>query len=233
MFWNDGLGKDRVVRYASEELNRAGIPLIVIDPKGDMANLALAFEDLSPEEFTPWVDDSTARANGMSVAQLGAKTAEKWQSGLEEWGITKEEVAAYVHGLDVQILTPGSHSGTPVNVLGALTVPSSAILDDLDAVTELATSTVSGLLSLAGVDASPAVDPSHIVMCQILLDAWQKGEALDLEQFILAIVDPSFERVGVFPVDTFFPKKDRMKLAMRLNGLIAAPSLALGVKGST
>ena len=61
-------------------------------------------------------------------------------------------------------------------------------------------------------------------MCQILLDAWQKGEALDLEQFILAIVDPSFERVGVFPVDTFFPKKDRMKLAMRLNGLIAAPS---------
>ena len=63
-FGMTGSGKTGLCVTLLEELNRAGIPLIVIDPKGDMANLALAFEDLSPEEFTPWVDDPLRAQTG-------------------------------------------------------------------------------------------------------------------------------------------------------------------------
>ena len=223
-FGMTGSGKTGLCVTLLEELNRAGIPLIVIDPKGDMANLMLAFKGLSAKEFTPWIDDAAARSKGLTSEELGAKTANQWREGLERWDIHQSDVSEYVTRSDIQVYTPGSHAGIPVNVLGALSVPSEAVVNDLDALTELATSTVSGLLSLAGLDVSPAVDPAHIVMSQVLLNAWHTGEDLDLESYILRIVDPSFERVGVFSVDTFFPKKDRMKLAMRLNGLIAAPS---------
>jgi hypothetical protein len=37
--------------------------------------------------------------------------------------------------------------------------------------------------------------------------------------------------LGVFPVDTFFPEKDRMELAMLLNGLIASPAFSDWIQG--
>ncbi len=39
-----------------EEAAVDGIPAIVIDLKGDLGNLLLAFPNLSPGEFLPWVD---------------------------------------------------------------------------------------------------------------------------------------------------------------------------------
>ena len=99
-------------------------------------------------------------------------------------------------------------------------------MNDAEALADLVASTISGLLTLVGVHADPAVDPSHIVMSQVLIHAWQQRDDLTLETLILQLMDPPFDRAGVFPLDTFFPKKERMKLAMRLNGLVAAPSFA-------
>lgn len=36
--------------------------------------------------------------------------------------------------------------------------------------------------------------------------------------------NPPFDKLGAFPVDTFFPPKDRTSLAMTLNNILAAPA---------
>jgi hypothetical protein len=45
------------------------------------------------------------------------------------------------------------------------------------------------------------------------------------------IADPPVRKLGVFELDTFFPEKGRMELAMRLNGLLASPSFSAWLEG--
>jgi len=75
-----------------EEAAIDGIPAIVIDPKGDIANLALTFPQLRPEDFRPWVDAGEASRKGQSVDEFAAATAATWRKGLEEWGQDGERV---------------------------------------------------------------------------------------------------------------------------------------------
>src|SRR6478752_3629560 len=52
-----GSGKTGLGIALLEEAAIDGIPAIVVDPKGDLGNLLLAFPALRPEDFRPWVDD--------------------------------------------------------------------------------------------------------------------------------------------------------------------------------
>jgi DNA helicase HerA-like ATPase len=72
-----GLGIDLI-----EEALLNGIPCLVIDPKGDMGNLALNFPDLAPSDFEPWLDASTADREAKTVPDLAASVADTWKSGL-------------------------------------------------------------------------------------------------------------------------------------------------------
>ena len=51
-----GSGKTGLGIVLLEEALLAGIPALILDPKGDMGNLALAFPDLAPASFRPWVE---------------------------------------------------------------------------------------------------------------------------------------------------------------------------------
>jgi hypothetical protein len=226
-----GSGKTGLCVSLLEELAIAGVPVIVLDPKGDMANLALAFTDHRAVDFEPWVDASEAQRTGTTVAALAEKTAARWKKGLADWGVDHERVRRFTGGVDVSILTPGSRSGIPVNVLSALRLPDEGTRSDDEALTELVGGTVSALLGLVGVEADPVDDPGHIVLSTILGGAWQAGEDLDIEALVVRLVDPPFAKVGVFPVDSFMPRKDRMKLAMKLNGIVASPSFATWSEG--
>jgi hypothetical protein len=35
----------------------AGVPAIIIDPKGDLANLLLTFPGLGGDDFRPWINE--------------------------------------------------------------------------------------------------------------------------------------------------------------------------------
>ncbi len=216
-----GSGKTGLCVVLLEELARAGVPVIAIDPKGDLGNLGLLFPSLSADEFAPWVEQGTDPA----------QTAARWREGLAGWGLDAGDVAALRQRLDLTVYTPGSDAGVPVDVLGAFRRPSGAAADDADARLGLVTGTVSGLLELVGRGGDPVRDPAHIVLSQILDLAWGAGEDPDLETLILRLVDPPFAKVGIFPVDRFFPPDDRMKLAMDLNGLAAAPTFAPWTRG--
>ena len=74
-----GSGKTGLCIDILEEAAIDGIPALVIDPKGDLANLLLTFPTLSAEEFQPWVNADDARNQGMDVAAFAAQQAGLWK----------------------------------------------------------------------------------------------------------------------------------------------------------
>ncbi len=69
-----GSGKTGLCLAILEEAAIDGIPVIAIDPKGDLANLLLTFPNLAPEDFRPWINEDDARRKGMSPDQFAAST---------------------------------------------------------------------------------------------------------------------------------------------------------------
>ena len=92
-----GSGKTGLCLTLLEEAAIDHIPAIVIDPKGDLANLLLTFPDLAPEDFLPWVDPAEATRKGMTVDELAKKTAQDWRKGLADWNQPLERIAG-AHG---------------------------------------------------------------------------------------------------------------------------------------
>ena len=81
-----GSGKTGLCIGVLEEALIDGIPAIVIDPKGDLANLALTFPSLSADAFLPWVNADDAQRAGVDVPTFAAREADKWRNGLAGWG---------------------------------------------------------------------------------------------------------------------------------------------------
>jgi hypothetical protein len=81
------------------------------------------------------------------------------------------------------------------------------------------------------------VDPlrsrEHILLSNIFENAWSQGRDVELTELILQTQTPPFEKLGAFPVDTFFPPKDRMELAMILNNILAAPAFETWREGQS
>ena len=226
-----GSGKTGLGIILLEEALLAGIPALIIDPKGDMGNLLLNFPSFSPDDFRPWIDEGEAQRKGVSPDDFATSTAELWKSGLEKWEIGSDRLRQLGNGADFSIYTPGSGAGIPLNIVGSLAAP------DLDWETEAETGRdeidgfVSSLLVLAGIEADPISSREHILLSNIIEKAWRAGTDLDLAQLIGQVQDPPIRKLGVFEVDTFFPPKDRTALAMRLNGLVASPSFSAWMEG--
>src|SRR6187549_1856019 len=106
-----GSGKTGLCIGLLEEAAIDGIPAIVIDPKGDLANLALTFPQLRPEDFQAWINEDDARRKGMTPADYAAKQAETWRNGLASWGQSPERIQKFRDAADVVIYTPGSTAG--------------------------------------------------------------------------------------------------------------------------
>ena len=55
-----GSGKTGLGVGLIEEAAIDGIPVIAIDPKGDLGNLLLTFPSLKPADFRPWINEADA-----------------------------------------------------------------------------------------------------------------------------------------------------------------------------
>jgi hypothetical protein len=226
-----GSGKTGLCLSLLEEAAIDGVPAICIDPKGDLGNLMLTFPDLAPADFEPWVDAGDAARQGVSVADFAAKTAESWKNGLAEWDQAPARIAKLRAAADVAIYTPGADTGLPLSVLRSFSPPSPALLADAGALRDRVGSVVSGLLSLLGIEADPIGSREHILLANVLEGAWRAGLSLDMTGLIQAVQKPAFDKLGAFDLETFFPAKDRLKLAMQLNNLIASPGFATWMQG--
>jgi hypothetical protein len=225
-----GSGKTGLCISLLEEAALDGIPALVIDPKGDIANLLLAFPDLAPADFEPWVDPADAARKGLSVPEHAARTAEAWCQGLAEWGQDGERVRRFRDAVDIAVYTPGSDAGVPLSVLKSLS-PASGAAADPAAMKERIAGVVAGLLALVGIAADPIRSREHILLSSIVDAAWRDGRALDLASLIGAVQKPPFDKVGVFDLETFYPAKDRLELAMAINRLLASPGFDSWLEG--
>lgn len=179
-----GSGKTGLLVRLVEELLLGGVPVVALDPKGDLVNLA----------------------NGPL-------------KGL----------------VDFTVLTPGSRAGTPLDIASIVGGPPDAAgrdagTDDEGLLLQLG-DVVRGLLSLVGADAGP-VDPPALLLSAVLEAAWRAGERPTLTDVVVRLVDPPFARLGAFPTDTVMPRKQRMELAVRLNGWLASPQLQAWGEGA-
>jgi hypothetical protein len=226
-----GSGKTGLCVGLLEEAAIDGIPAIVIDPKGDLANLLLTFPQLRGEDFAPWINEDDARKKGLSPADYAGQQAALWQKGLGEWGQSGERIQKLRDAADVVVYTPGSSAGLPVSILKSFAAPSPEMLDDAELLRERISTTVISVLGLIGVQADPIQSREHILLSSILDRAWRAGRDLDLAALIHQIQTPPMTKVGVLDVESFFPSKERFALAMQLNNLLAAPGFAAWMEG--
>ena len=226
-----GSGKTGLATALLEEAAIDGIPAILIDPKGDLGNLLLQFPDLRPADFRPWVDEAEALRQGQTPDAFAAATAEKWRQGLAQWGQDGERIRRLQAAAEIAVYTPGNASGRPLQVLRSFAAPSPALAQDPAALRDRILSAVSGLLGLLGREADPVQSRDHILLSNILDRAWREGRSLDIAAIIHEVQQPPFEKVGVFDLETFYPARERLGLAMALNNLIASPGFAAWMEG--
>lgn len=221
-----GSGKTGLCVSLLEEAALDGVPAICIDPKGDLGNLLLGFPDFDPAKFTEWVDPSAAQRKGLLPEEMGEKTAELWKEGLADWDQDGERVQRYNDSVERLIFTPGASHGLPMTVLKSFAAPPKELRADADAFRARVSSAVSGLLALLGIDADPVRSREHIFLSNIITHAWNAENDLDVGEMIAEIQSPPFDKVGVMDLETFYPAKERTKLAMDLNNLLASPAFA-------
>ncbi len=226
-----GSGKTGLCVALLEEAAMDHVPAIVIDPKGDIANLMLTFPDLAPSDFRPWINEDDATKKGITPDAFAEKTAAMWKQGLADWGQPPERIATLKERVDVNIFTPGSKAGVPVSILSSLEVPPFEVIDDGELLGERIESTVSSLLSLVGVDADPIQSPEAILLANIFAHEWRAGRDLSLESLIRHIQSPPFDKVGVIDLESFLSSKDRQELALRFNNLLASPGFSTWLEG--
>ncbi|HSD66168.1 MAG TPA: helicase HerA-like domain-containing protein, partial [Vicinamibacteria bacterium] len=226
-----GSGKTGLAIVLLEELLRQGVPVIAIDPKGDLANLLLLFDGLDAASFEPWIDPEAARRDGKDVKAAAADAAAAWKKGLAEWGLGPGDIAALKRAHDAVVFTPGSSAGVPLNVLQSLDAPSVSFDSAEEDLRDEIQSIVSGLLGLVKVEADPLQSPPAIFLANLVEKAWRAGKGYSLEDLIGAIADPPFDRIGALPLETAFPRRERQGLMMALNNLLASPSFEAWRRG--
>ena len=226
-----GSGKTGLGIALIEEALIDKIPVIAVDPKGDLPNLLLSFPQLRAEDFRPWVNEQDAALEGLTPDEFAAEQAKTWREGLARWGQEPGRIARFQDSADFSVYTPGSNAGLPVSILRTFAPPPAAIVADSDLLRERIQTTTTGLLALIGIEADPLTSPEHILIANILESTWAEGRGLDLAGLIHAIQSPPFDKLGVMDLNLFFPAKERFALAMRLNSLLAAPGFESWLSG--
>jgi hypothetical protein len=226
-----GSGKTGLCITLLEEAILDNLPAIIIDPKGDITNLLLNFPDLRPEDFEPWVNVDDARRAGLDVPAFAADVAQRWRDGLAGWGIVPDRMRWLKLATKYSIFTPGSDAGLPISILASLRAPREGWVGNEEANREKINGIVTALLALIGKNVEPLKDREHVLIANIFEYAWVRGQNLTLEDIILQVQKPPFDKLGVFPIDEYMPEKARFKLAMEMNSIIAAPSFQSWIQG--
>jgi hypothetical protein len=225
-----GSGKTGLGITVIEEAAIDGIPVLAIDPKGDLSNLLLTFPSLAAGDFAPWIEsmggsDSSSAPDVAKRDTAATEQAARWKAGLAEWGEDGERIGRFKTAANAIVFTPGSRAGTPLALLRSLATGG----DDEDAAARV-TSTADSLLALAGISDAETHSRERTLIATILARVPADARA-DLPWLVQQIQRPSFDRIGVLDLETFFPAKDRQELALRFNSVLAAPGFDVWLEG--
>ena len=153
-----GSGKTGLCLAILEEAGIDGIPAIIIDPKGDLANLLLTFPNLRPEDFWPWINEEDARRKDRPTRTTRpTRPSFGRRPGRMGSGRRAHPAAARRGGLSPST-RPAAMPGFRISILRSFAAPQQQILEDGELFRERIATTATSLLGLLGVDADP--DPA-------------------------------------------------------------------------
>jgi hypothetical protein len=226
-----GSGKTGLLIGLVEEAALDGIPTLVIDPKGDLANILLSFPGLAPADFLPWLEPEAARRDGLTLEELAERTARKWSEGLAAGGQSGDRIRRLHAAAEMAVYTPGSRAGRPLAMLGSLDAPPPEVLADPEARRERIDALVAAILALVGDAGEPGKSREHVLLAAIVAALWQSGQKVDFGTLVRAVPAPPIERVGFLELENFYPAGERFELASRLNTVAAAPGFEAWLEG--
>ncbi len=218
-----GSGKTGLCITLMEEAILDKIPIIIIDPKGDLGNMLLTFPNLRAENFRPWINEDDARRKKITPEEFAKMQAQMWKNGLASYGQKPERIKNLKNSAEFVIYTPGSQMGVPISILSSFSAPSEEIIKEPDLFRDRISTTATSLLELLGINADPVQSREHILLSTLFDHLWRKRIEVDLGTIIQSIQNPPFQKVGFMQIETFFPEKDRLKFALQINNLLAAP----------
>jgi hypothetical protein len=227
-----GSGKTGLCVCVAEEAALQGIPVVAIDLKGDISNLLLAFPGLDDASFAEWVPPAEAAKKGMTIEEYGADRAELWRKGLADSGIDEKRIKRLHDTVEFLLYTPGSDAGLPVNVLSSFRCPTLDWDTEAETLHDKIATTVSALLGLVGFDPDPVKSTEHVYLSNVFEYRWREKKDITFEGLIHDIQNPPFERLGALPTDEVFGEKDRKKLALAVNNMLASPTFKYWTAGT-
>ena len=232
-FGMTGSGKTGLVMVLVEEALRSGVPVLMIDIKGDLPNLLLTFPELAAASFAPWVDAIAAERQGKTTTDVGAELAKRAKEGLAGWGLGEPDLAAFRAKIAPRLITPGTTAGEPLHVLSALETPSPLWQEDEETARDALSASISLLLRLVDRDADPAKSRDHVMLSHLAERRLSAGQSASLTQLLADLIEPPIATVGAMAVDDFLSPKERKELAQQLNALVASPTFSAWQKGAS
>ncbi|MCI0557428.1 MAG: DUF853 family protein [Nitrososphaera sp.] len=188
-----GAGKTGLLITLLEEIASEGVSAVVLDPKGDLSNLALSL--VSNEDFKLWIGENP------DEARL------RHGDGLSEFDLGFEHVAWWRQAVDVNVYTPGDSSIRPVNAFPRFDIPKDRKLIAHD---------IKSVLAFVGEQRSmPAVS----YLTEAVTNSISNETPLSVEDWPRILTDPPEEinkSFGGMKLDDFFPKRLRTALARAL-----------------
>jgi hypothetical protein len=228
-----GSGKTGLVTVLIEEAARAQVPTIVIDVKGDLPNLLLAFPNFDPKHLEPWVEVEHGAVTPEELAARARELAESRRAALAEWQIDDAALAAYSLGTNVRVLTPGGSAGEPLHMLSSLERRSARWDTDPEAARDALSAAVSLVLRLLGREPDPAKSREHVLLSVLAERRLAAGQSAELAALMQDVLEPPMAEIGALPVNAFMKRTERRALAAALNTLLASPTFASWRQGAT
>jgi hypothetical protein len=214
-----GSGKTVMGKAIIEEAALKGVPSIIVDLKGDLSSLALAFGELTTPAVAPWVEVE----DKSTLGRAALAEANTFRKRLWDWGLAETNVREFSDQVAVEIFTPRSELGRRVSIpLISYPPPDINKLFDEDPDTALVMVTSIAEALVRRVIPTGQRDRETDFVTAIIEHAWRTGVDLTgeagLGQLVSMILEPPFAKIGVLGVDEHIPEKRRQKLAQAVNG---------------
>ena len=230
-----GSGKTGLCLSLIEEAAIDGVPVIAIDPKGDLGNLLLTFPGAVARGFRALDRRGRGAARrAQTPTAFAAPQAERWKKGLAEWGQDGARIERlrdagrfrHLHaGQPGRVSRSRSSARSPRRRRRSSTTPSCS--PSASAAPRRACSAWPASTRRPATAASTSCCPrrsSTAAGRRARTSIWPGSSS--------RCRTPPFDKVGVVDLESFFPAKDRFELAMRLNNLLASPGFAHGSKAN-
>ncbi len=231
-----GSGKTVMCKSIVEEAVRNDIPVIAVDPKGDIGALGIGLGDFGdPEKIIAHAIVEAEDRGGGDPNKIAVNWLELYQEKLEDsFGSDFKEIEEdFSKKVAVILITPKNSAGIQISLTPTFEKPSNyeelmvespdALLSSLDLKIQL-------LLSRCGIGTSSSTDNRVIFLNNTIRHLWEENvKNVELATLIEKIEEPPFEKVGSLAVDKFISKNKRSELARNINALMvrAIPGVEL------